>query len=146
MTRKILIAIILVLVIIQFIPALPQNKESDPSTDFLAVHPASEQISSLMKTSCYDCHSQNADWPWYAHVAPVSFWLAHHVNEGREHLNFSIWSTYSAKKKRHQLEEMAEHVEKKEMPLESYTWMHQDANLSPEQRDELVAYFKSLKE
>ena len=77
-----------------------------------------------MKENCYDCHSNQTIYPWYAEIAPVNYWLADHVKDGKKHFNVSAWKDYSIKKKDHKLEELLEMVEEGEMPLDSYTWLH----------------------
>lgn len=145
MKKIILIAIILALIIIQFIPALPANSPELEENNFLAVYETPENVRDILRASCYDCHSNTATWPWYADVAPVNFWLANHVEEGREHLNFSEWATYSDKKRDHKLEEIVEMVEEGEMPLDSYTWMHDGAELNAEEREALISFVQGLR-
>ncbi|MFN0015662.1 MAG: heme-binding domain-containing protein, partial [Saprospiraceae bacterium] len=89
---------------------------------------------------CYDCHSYETRYPWYAQIAPVSWWLSGHVKGGREHLNFNTFAALTAEDRAHALEEIAETVELGEMPLGSYTWIHSSARLSDEQKAALVAW------
>lgn len=145
MKKKILLALLIILVLIQFIPALPADYEPAPGQTFQEVHQLPQDVAMILKTACYDCHSHQAKWPWYSKVAPVSFWIGHHVEEGREHLDFSQWATYSAKKADHKLEEVIEEVKEGEMPMDSYTWLHPEANLSPEQVSRLTSYISSLR-
>ena len=94
----------------------------------------------------YDCHSNQPTFPWYANVAPISWWIKHHIDEGSEHLNFSEWGTFTPKRKHHKLEECVEMLEDGEMPMSSYTWMHNESKLTDVQRLLLVNWFKGLKE
>lgn len=121
--KKIVIALIVILIGIQFIPV---ERTNPPVTGEIIV-PAN--ISNILRTSCYDCHSNETNWPWYAYVAPVSFFVADDVKEGREHLNFSEWDKYNNKKKNKILEEIIEVIEEGEMPLTSYTFTHPNAKL-----------------
>lgn len=146
MKKIIIIGIVVVLIILQFIPALPPNSEEVEASNFLYAKNAPARVRSIMEASCFDCHSNSATWPWYAKVAPVNFWLGNHVREGREHLNFSEWTSYDAKKRDHQLEEIVETVEEGEMPLKSYTWMHQEADLTSEERQLLIEFVKGLRQ
>ncbi|MEP2026185.1 heme-binding domain-containing protein, partial [Reichenbachiella sp.] len=98
----------------------------------------------IIKTSCYDCHSYHTKYPWYTNVAPLSWWIGDHIEEGREHFNLSEWGAYSEKKALHKLEEFYEEVEEGEMPLTSYTLIHGEASLSDEQVKKLVTWVKSL--
>ncbi|EDM43157.1 hypothetical protein SCB49_11799 [unidentified eubacterium SCB49] len=83
-------------------------------------------LATLLKTKCYDCHSNQTVYPWYAEIAPASYWLSDHINDGKKHFNVSVWSSYSAEKKDHKLDEFIEMIEEGEMPLDSYTWLHGD--------------------
>lgn len=146
MKTKIAIAVLVLLIVIQFIPVSLNQSEDQLPSDFIALQgeaiPA--EISSMLKTSCYDCHSNNTSYPWYNKIAPVSWYLKKHVNNGKKHLNFSTWGDYDAGKKAHKIEEIVEWVSDGEMPLSTYTLMHGDAKLSDTDRTQLVDYFKSL--
>lgn len=144
--KKIVLALIVVFVAMQAFRIDKTTKPVDVNTDFISVTAANAEVAQLLKTACYDCHSEQPVYPWYTNIAPVSWWVKHHINEGSHHLNFSIWGTYKDKRKHHKLEECIEMVEEAEMPLNSYTWMHKEAKLTDAQRETLVAYFKGLKE
>ena len=100
-------------------------------------------IRNILQASCYDCHSNHTNYPWYANLQPFSGFLAQHVNEGKEELNFSAFTRYPLRVQDHKLEEVIELVEAGEMPLDSYTWLHRDAKLNPEQAEALIAWAKS---
>ena len=141
--KIILIALLIIVVVIQFVPAnLPENKTDNPG-DIALASTASEEVMVILKTSCYDCHSNQANLPWYSKIAPVSWLLAHDMNEGRKELNFSEWGTYPKRRLLKKLEEIGEEVEEEEMPLPIYTVMHGDANLSADQRKLLVDWTKT---
>lgn len=93
-----------------------------------------ENVSAILKRSCNDCHSNQTVYPWYSNVAPFSWLLANHIKDGRRHLNFSVWGTYDAKRKRNKLDETCEQVTSGEMPHNQYLWIHRDANLSEEDK------------
>jgi hypothetical protein len=140
--KKVLIGLLIILVAIQFVRIDKTNPPVEESQEFMTLTAPPAEIASLMKVACYDCHSHETKYPWYTNVAPVSWWVKDHIDEGREHLNFSVWGTYSAKKAAHKLEECYEEVEERHMPLESYPLMHPEAKLSDEQVDLLVSWFK----
>ena len=143
--RYTLIILLLALVVIQFIRPDRMVPDYDESQDFIAsVNPPAE-VAQLLKSACYDCHSWKTKYPWYDRIAPVSYWLSSHVNEGREELNFSLWGSYSPKRADHKLEESMELVEEGEMPLKSYTWTHAEARLNDAQRMQLIQFFQSLR-
>lgn len=142
MKKKIIIGIVVLLVAIQFVP-IKKNVSEETSNQFLVATSASNEISNILEVSCFDCHSNNTVYPWYNNIAPVSWFLKRHIDEGKEHLNFSAWDGYDAKKKHHKLDECVEMIEKDEMPLSSYTLIHKDAKLSQEQQDLLIGFFKA---
>lgn len=133
------------MVIIQFIPALPDDYEPLEGQTFAEVNEVPIKVEAILKSACYNCHSHQSTWPWYSYVAPFSFWVGDHVSEGREHLDFSQWANYSPKKADHKLEEIVEEVKEGEMPLDSYTWVHSEAQLSESQKTLLFEYINSLR-
>jgi hypothetical protein len=122
--KRILLITTGLLIIIQFIPL---DRSNPPVTAEIQLD---EDLSPILKRSCYDCHSNMTKWPWYAHVAPVSFFIVHDVHEGREHLNFSGWQNYSAEKKKKLVGEMLDEIREGDMPLFTYTIIHQGTKLS----------------
>lgn len=100
--------------------------------------PVPAEVDTLLRRACYDCHSNATTYPWYANVQPVGWWLEKHVRDGKRHLNFSEFATYSAKRATHKLEEMVEEVRERHMPLASYTWLHPQAKLSDAEVKTLV--------
>ncbi|MBL7810866.1 MAG: heme-binding domain-containing protein [Bacteroidetes bacterium] len=143
--RRILIALGAVFALIQLIPVDRSNPPAVPENDFLVQTKAPENIAQIMKTACYDCHSNQTVYPWYSYIAPVSFWLKNHINEGRGELNFSEWNAMSAKEKSHAMKEAAEMVKEGEMPMNSYTWVHKDARLTIQQQEQLAAWFSQVR-
>lgn len=142
--KKIGIVLLIIFAIAQFFG--PEKNEGDITSvsAFIAETNPPENVLKIMKESCFDCHSSKTNYPWYNNITPVNYWLADHVKDGKKHLNFSSWSAYSLKKKEHKMDELHEEVEKKEMPLDSYTWTHSEANLTQEQVDEIVAWGKKV--
>ena len=130
MIKKISIGLLALFAAAQFINPDKNESEFVPESDFITLEQPPQHLASIMKTSCYDCHSNNTIYPWYDRITPVNFWVTDHIKHGKKHLNFSEWDTYSAKKKAHKLDEFIEMIEDKEMPLASYTLTHQDAKLS----------------
>ena len=116
------------LVVIQFIRPEKNQAGYETFKTFEADTKPSNEVVGILKSNCYDCHSNHTEYPWYAEVAPISLWLDEHVEHGKEEFNVSEWKDYSVKKKDHKLEELIEEVEEGHMPLDSYTWIHGNLN------------------
>ncbi|MCO6491011.1 MAG: heme-binding domain-containing protein [Phaeodactylibacter sp.] len=144
--KWVLLGLLAILVVIQFFRIDKTNPPVNAGEDFMAMAAPPAEVAELLKKACYDCHSHETKYPWYTNVAPVSWWIGHHIEEARGHLNFSTWKAYDAEKKAHKAEECAEELEKGLMPLKSYTRMHAEARLSDEQKERLIAWFKSVEE
>lgn len=130
-----------IIALIQVIRIDTVNPEVIPGSDYLMMTKASPEIADILKTSCYDCHSLETNYPWYSQIAPVSWFLKKHINEGREHLNFSKWAEYSIEKQMSKSKECIEEIEGGEMPLKSYTIIHSDARLTAGTRQALIDWF-----
>ena len=113
--------------------------------DLCATNPPPPKVASLLRTACYDCHSHETQWPWYGRVAPVSWWLMDHIQDGRKRVNFSEWPHDNPKKARTRWQNIREVIESGDMPLRSYTWIHTTARLSPGSREELVSWAEQEK-
>ena len=143
--KRIGIAFIVVFIVIQVFRINKTITPVNEQTDFMAVTQINPEVATILKNACYDCHSNQPTYPWYTSVAPVSWWIKNHINEGSKHLNFSIWQTYTVKRKDHKLEECVEMIEEGEMPMNSYTWMHPEAKLTDAQKQLLIDWFKAEK-
>jgi hypothetical protein len=142
--KKILLWSMVVFVLIQLIPIDRTNKPVDKKQNFVDVMQSPKEIQEILKNACYDCHSNEVKYPKYAYIAPFSWSIKHHVNEGRERVYFSVWTSYNAEQKAHILDEITETVETKEMPLKGYIPMHPEADLTDAQRKAFNDYFKSI--
>ena len=131
--------IVVIAVGIQFIPV---NRTNPPVTGEIK---APEEVMAILRRSCYDCHSNETKWPWYSSLAPASLLVARDVHDGRKHLNFSEWTDYNFKQKKHKQEECGEMVATGEMPLWFYLPLHSEATLSDEEIELLVTW-SELKE
>ncbi|MAO10772.1 MAG: cytochrome C [Flavobacteriaceae bacterium] len=121
-----LIVLLAALIIIQFIRPEKNSGGYESVALFEKETKPSAEVAILLKENCYDCHSDQTQYPWYAEIAPISFWLDDHIEHGKGHFNASAWDSYSIKKKDHKMEELVEMVEEGEMPLKEYTWIHGD--------------------
>lgn len=144
--KKVLFWTLVAFALIQFIPIDKVNKPVDKAMNFVDVKKTPEKISGLLKGACYDCHSNETVYPRYANIAPVSWSVKSHVNEGREHLNFSVWGSYNKDLKESMLNKAIQTIEGKTMPMPGYIVYHKEANLSDAERTLLVQYFKEIQQ
>ncbi len=143
--KKLGLLVLVAFIIAQFIG--PERNEGDITSveAFLIDTNPPEDVKLIFESACFDCHSDHTNYPWYNNITPVNYWLASHVDDGKKHFNVSKWTEYSDKKKDHKLDELAEEVGEKEMPLPSYTWTHGDADLSQEQIDAIVSWVNTTR-
>lgn len=138
--KRIGLALLVVLVGLQFIPTRTNQNTEVASSDFIKTNKVPEDVGRMLLTSCYDCHSNNTNYPWYSRVQPVGWLLENHIFKGKAELNLSEFGGYSVRKQKSKLKSMASQVEKDEMPLSSYTLIHRNARLSRESKKTLVDY------
>jgi hypothetical protein len=120
-----------------FNPALT-NPVVPPGGDLMSANPPPAEVAALLHNACYDCHSYETKWPWYSHVAPVSWLQTSHVYKARDAMNFSDWPHDDPALERGALKHIGHEVETGRMPLPSYTWIHRASRLTPAQRKELT--------
>ena len=144
--KKILLFLLIVFVGIQFVPTTRNQSTEILDTAITKSFEVPQNIQTLLKKSCYDCHSNNTDYPWYNKVQPVSWFLEHHIKEGKEELNFSEFGSYSKRKQKSKLKSLISQVEDGEMPLASYTLIHSDAKLSESEKKEIMDWATSLRD
>lgn len=144
--KRILLILGIIFLLIQLYPidrSIPDNP--DYTKDFFATVQAELEMMTRIKASCYDCHSFETKYPWYSYVAPFSWIVQDHINEGREHLNFSLWADYDRKEQLHKLEEVVEEVEKGKMPIKGYLTYHKEARFDLDEKQEIVAFFNQMR-
>lgn len=138
MLKKILIGLLVVLVLIQFFRP-EKNNSNDLTHDVSTKYKVPEEVSHILRVACNDCHTNKTNYPWYAQMQPVAWWLNDHVTEGKEHLNFSNFTQLPIAVQNHKFEEVIEVIDENEMPLESYTYLglHPEARLTEDQKTAL---------
>ena len=144
MLKKIIMALAVILIVIQFIK--PERNVSGNDTFAIQTkYSIPSDVEQILQVSCYDCHSNMTAYPWYANVQPAAWFLANHVEDGKKHLNFSEFTNLPLFVQNHKLEETKEMVEEKEMPLDSYTYfgLHPEADLSETERQKIIDWADS---
>jgi Haem-binding domain len=139
-TLKSIVAVVAIAVIVGQV-GTGQRAGITPKDRGLQLSSNSAPAQILLK-ACGNCHSNHTDWPWYSHVAPVSWWIARDISEGREKLDFSQWETYSPRQKRDTLESMCGLISTGRMPPRLYTAMHPEAKLSEKDKQAVCAWVK----
>lgn len=145
MKKKIGLGLLVALIVIQFVRPTRNISTSESPNEISKFYDVPAEVHTVLKKSCYDCHSNNTVYPWYTNIQPVGLWLQSHVNEGKGELNFSEFGTYEQKKAKHKFEEIEEVVGEGEMPLGSYTLIHRDTKLTAEQSTAIAAWASALK-
>jgi hypothetical protein len=140
MKKKILWILLLILVIIQFIRPGKNQSTKITANDLSRQFAIPENVQGILKKACNDCHSNYTRYPWYSNIQPVGWWLQHHVNEGKDAMNFSEYLSYKPKDQHHVMEELMDEVKEGHMPLDSYLWIHKDAKLSKEEKETLLIW------
>lgn len=144
--KNIVLVLLVAFVGIQFIPTERNQSDIVSATDFMLVNNVQNKLKSKLQVSCYDCHSNNTNYPWYNKIQPVAWFLEDHINDGKKELNFNEWESYSDRRKKSKLRSIVKQIESDEMPLFSYTIVHKDANFSEEDKLMVINYMKGLKD
>lgn len=145
MVKKIIYALLAVLVLIQFFR--PVKNIAPIATDPNAidqVYVLPQNVKGILQKACFDCHSNTTKYPWYVNIQPIAWWMDDHITEGKRKLNFSIFGSYTLKKQDHKLEEISEQIVD-EMPLQSYIIAHKEARLSKVEKEELTLWVNNLR-
>ena len=147
--KKILLVLVLILIIIQFIQP-KKNDTGDTTNAIIKVLPVSDTIQKIWQKACYDCHSNKTEYPWYGRVQPLSWWINHHIEEGKREINFDEFATYRIGRQYKKIQEINEQIKENEMPLESYTKIHKNAILTEEEKliianwcDNMIHYYQT---
>jgi hypothetical protein len=139
------IGIIVFLLLQLYQPARNIAFEQDLTANFTRVYNVPENVEAILRTSCYDCHSNNTNYPWYSNFQPVRFFMESHIKEGKENLNFNEFGNYSKRKQNSKLEAISKQIKSNEMPLSSYTLIHKNAILTANQKRDVLNWITALK-
>ncbi|MBU2526794.1 MAG: heme-binding domain-containing protein [Bacteroidetes bacterium] len=144
---KIIVLVLLVVFVgIQFVPTVHNQSERTPKADFMLVNDVPKDVKNKLQISCYDCHSNNTQYPWYSKIQPGAWFMENHIKNGKEELNFNEWDTYSNRRKKSKLKSIINQIKDDEMPLSSYTLIHRDAKLSENEKKEMIQFMKQLRD
>jgi hypothetical protein len=144
-SRKLGVLILIIIVVMQFIqPTKNRSGEAISNSDISNVYAIPQDLHQTFVAKCYDCHSNNTKYPWYIHIQPIGWWLAAHVHDGKEELNFSEFKKYPADRAQHKLEELAEVTKERSMPIKAYTMFHENSELTDEDEKEILDWLSTL--
>lgn len=146
MVKKILLGLLVLALAVQFYRPAKNLAAAPAKTDLLTLHPAPPEVKQLLQVGCYDCHSDHTRYPWYAEIQPLGWWLAQHVRDGKRELNLSAFGELTRKRQASTLEEMVDVIERREMPLKSYTITHRDAVFTEAQIKQLNGWLEALRD
>jgi len=144
--KRVLLVLAGLLFILQFIRPPRNSSGSNATIDISTKFSVPQDVQNILHTSCYDCHSNNTMYPWYAEIQPVGWFLNNHIQGARRELNFSEFAGYRFRRQIIKLQQIAEQVSEDQMPLPSYLIIHNDAKLSQEQKDRLVAWANTMRD
>ena len=144
MFKKILLALLVILLIIQFIhPARNISKGEQPD-NIAGAYDVPADVKTILDKACLDCHSNNTRYRWYFKIQPLDWWLTNHINDGKGELNFDEFINKPLRFQYHKMEATADQVKKGEMPLNSYLWIHKDAILSESEKNTLISWAQGI--
>ena len=136
--------LLIALVVIQFFRPKKNVEQGISANHISTKFSIPHDVNAILDKACYDCHSNNSSYPWYFNIQPIGLWMDHHIKEGKRGVNFSEYTNRRLRYQYHKMEEVIELVKEGGMPIDSYTWTHKDAILSPEEKSKLVNWAQSI--
>ena len=145
--KKILIIGFVIFLLMQlYQPARNESYEQELTANFTKMYDVPKNVETILRTSCYDCHSNNTNYPLYSYMQPARFFMEEHIKDGKKDLNFNEFGRYSKRKQGNKLEAIVKQIKSDEMPLASYTLIHKNAILTPTQKEEIINWIEKTKD
>ena len=145
MVKKILVALLIILIIIQFIKPEKNIHAGPEPSDISTLYPVPSNVDSILSIACKDCHSNNTRYPWYNNFQPVAWFLANHVKDGKRSFNLNEFATYPVARQYDKIGEIKKQIDKGDMPLSSYTLIHNDAKLTTAQKNTIISWSENIR-
>lgn len=146
-TKRILFIGTIVFLLMQLCqPSRNEGSKKEMTESFVRVYTVPENIKTVLRTSCYDCHSNNTYYPWYSNIQPIRFFMDSHIEKGKKDLNFDEFGNYSKRKQKSKLDGIVKQIKSDEMPLSSYTLIHKEAILTTAQKKEVIYWMNKIKD
>lgn len=144
--KKILLGVLIVFVVIQFIQPARNKNGQVLATDISKMYSLPQNVQTTLRTACYDCHSNNTQYPWYVNIQPAGWMLARHIKQGKEELNFSEFGSYSLRRQISKLKSIENSIKDGTMPLTSYTFIHKNAKLSQNDKALIIDWVQKTRD
>lgn len=143
MIKKIVFSVLVAFIAMQFIqPA--RNKNGQESGSMATLYQMPDSVQAILKTACYDCHSNHTRYPWYTYLQPAGWMLSDHITKGKAELNFSEFAGYTTRRRLSKLRSITGQLTENKMPLPSYTLLHKNARLSQEQKNLVIKWVQQI--
>ena len=144
MIKKIFLFLLAAFIVIQFFHPKP-NKAKGEQPNFIGkTFFIPEDVKTILDKACKDCHSNNTRYPWYSNIQPVDWWMNGHIQKGKKEMNLDEYTKRNLRYQYHKMEDVLEQLKEGDMPLNSYTWIHKDAILSPAEKNSLINWANSV--
>jgi hypothetical protein len=143
--KKILLTIGILFLAIQFFRPARNKSNQVPDTDISKIVTTSDSVLSVLKNACYDCHSNNTNYPWYSNIQPIGWLMAYHIKKAKNELNFSEFGTYSQRRQLSKMAGIANSIKDDIMPLKSYKLMHRSVQPSKDENALLINWAQNSK-
>lgn len=144
--KKIVFALLIGFVAIQFIQPARNKTDKVMPTDIQRLYGVPDSVVNVLQTSCYDCHSNNTNYPWYSFIQPAAWFMASHIKEGKTNLNFSEFGAYSNRKQQGKLQAIINSINDNTMPINAYIMLHKNAKLSAVNKTLLLDWITKTKD
>ncbi|TRW98964.1 heme-binding domain-containing protein [Flavobacterium gawalongense] len=145
--KKILIIGFVIFLLMQlYQPARNESYEQELIANFTKMYDVPKNVETILQTSCFDCHSNNTNYPLYSYIQPARFFMEEHIKDGKKDLNFNEFGKYSKRKQENKLEAIIKQIKSDEMPLASYTLLHKNAIVTPAQKEEVIDWFNKTED
>jgi len=143
-SKFISLVLLTVLLLMQFARPRRNISPAPAGSAFVNTFKVGEQVNAILAASCYDCHSNNTNYPWYSEIQPMGWLMDKHIKDGKEKLNFDELPAYGSRRLNSKFTQITKQIEQGKMPLNSYLWMHREARLNKGEQQLLIDYFSSL--
>lgn len=138
--KRILLILAVGFILIQFVRPGKNNNTNLTASDITNTLHVPDSVLSILKVACFDCHSNNTRYPWYANFQPVGWFMANHITNGKKRLNFNEFGLLPIRRQQSKLKSIASQINDNDMPLPSYKWIHHDARLSDNNKKLIIEW------